>query len=631
MKKLIIFALLLALPASATLTNQEKAFFEYKNLLNNPGAESGKAGVTASAGTFTINTTSSNVYAGAASFSWDGSATGQTLTGPATTLPTSGQCLVKTRFKTTETTVPYELEAYDGTNVLVTTTLTGTSAWALGQASFPCPASGTVRWRVRTNSSAGNPAVIYLDDLYLGQDYNFALTSQAGFVGAAVYPAVSNCAWSSSTTYGNFTADSDCTSPTGSNLVGTALAPSTKVPGGRFTNLSRGRYMVIAHGQMQKFTAGDNRCSFRLHDGTNALVGESAAGSTPSVASASTEGVGVVIGTIEYTNTQSDVTFQVQSSSSGGAACGVNAVTTPFSVSVYRFPNSTETAMRPDLVGQTWAGYHGTDCSYSRTNTALGDFGTDASCTLTETQNVNFGTVTVASGTLPGITWTPTKAGKFYVCATPIAFVDTAMAIATLRLTDGTTTVVDTSYRPDTNGVNSAASSIPLCGVYSVASAGTAVTLKLQGSQSSGALGIASNGNTRSAIEWSIIDVTQSLPAPLLVGSVTSSSSGIERIERVVTSNADCASSPCTIDYKTSGINTVTRSSAGTYLINFVAGTFSGPPVCIANAGRGGGRICQVSTPSSSCTSTSCVITCNASTTAALQDADPHAICMGPR
>jgi hypothetical protein len=87
-----------------------------------------------------------------------------------------------------------------------------------------------------------------------------------------------------------------------------------------------------------------------------------------------------------------------------------------------------------------------------------------------------------------------------------------------------------------------------------------------------------------------IVGWTSNQNAPLLVGSVTSSSAGLERIERVSfggagtwASGTNCTSSPCTIYTSSGGVSSVTRASTGAYSINFYSGTFSSIPTCICS------------------------------------------------
>jgi hypothetical protein len=85
-------------------------------------------------------------------------------------------------------------------------------------------------------------------------------------------------------------------------------------------------------------------------------------------------------------------------------------------------------------------------------------------------------------------------------------------------------------------------------------------------------------------IHWEVYPLNTYQPAPLLVGSVISGSSGIERVVRARI--AACSASPCTIQAQTGQITSVTRASAGDYTINFASGTFSDLPACFVSAQR---------------------------------------------
>lgn len=94
----------------------------------------------------------------------------------------------------------------------------------------------------------------------------------------------------------------------------------------------------------------------------------------------------------------------------------------------------------------------------------------------------------------------------------------------------------------------------------------------------SGAAGISGRaGGTGGTGVLVIKEYYQSGNAPLLVNSVVSSSTGIERIERAV-SNTNCTASPCTLTTSTPGI-TVTRTGTGAYVANF-SPAFAAIPSC---------------------------------------------------
>jgi hypothetical protein len=103
-------------------------------------------------------------------------------------------------------------------------------------------------------------------------------------------------------------------------------------------------------------------------------------------------------------------------------------------------------------------------------------------------------------------------------------------------------------------------------------------------------------------IHWEVYPRNTYQPAPLLVGSVISQSSGITRTEAVffagnVNATANCTSSPCAIvTNPTGGVSSVTRTGTGKYRLNF-SPPFSATPVCTCSSVQigVGYRICAQS------------------------------------
>jgi hypothetical protein len=156
------------------------------------------------------------------------------------------------------------------------------------------------------------------------------------------------------------------------------------------------------------------------------------------------------------------------------------------------------------------------------------------------------------------------------------------------RLWDGTTVIAEGENR--TAGALAAVTSIPLCGTYTNTTI-SPITLSIQllGTGGSTNAGLAPTTGSPSSIEWTIFDISQSLPSPILQNQVSTSNSGGERIARVAFSgnatwgNANCTSSPCTLNASdVSGVS-VSWLNTGQYAINFPSGTFSAEPTCVAN------------------------------------------------
>lgn len=157
-------------------------------------------------------------------------------------------------------------------------------------------------------------------------------------------------------------------------------------------------------------------------------------------------------------------------------------------------------------------------------------------------------------------------------------------------------------------------------------------------SNASGVISAASGGNeTRGRnifVTYCIRANDQIAQIPMLVGSISSTSQGTERVERIkfytTAWGTVCSSSPCTIITSAAGQGiTVTRASAGQYTINFPAGFYSAAPTCFVTG------FSAVAPPvpivGSSQTATAWPFTTSNSTTGAAMDSNGEILCMGPR
>jgi len=117
-----------------------------------------------------------------------------------------------------------------------------------------------------------------------------------------------------------------------------------------------------------------------------------------------------------------------------------------------------------------------------------------------------------------------------------------------------------------------------------------------------------------------------------LASTVTSGLNNL-RIEKVriagATDQTNCTTSPCTLYKNTGAISSVTRSSTGNYLINFLAGTFSDIPSCTYSGANGATTVAF--SESIAFTTTSAGITVQTPSTLANIDARVEIICIGPR
>lgn len=614
----------------------------------NGGFEDGTTGWTASGGTTTATTTTAaNIGSLTKSYEWDSSAAAQTLTNTAVSI-TSGDGLssqsgvVSCRFKAASGSATHKLQAYDGANVLGSATITSsTSGFVRTSVNFPFPVSGSASLRVV--SVASNEPTIYIDDCYMGlaEGFNTFQTSQATMYGSLTYAGTSNCAWTTGDTSNAFTlygADTDCPTPTVTN---NAVAPlsATRIPGVSFTTLPPGEYLVVMQGQFGMQTSGvAANLAYQAYDGTTA--GANVGGYLSVTAGTGGNAVDsqkptTIISRFNYSTAQTNITFQPRaksSSNSNDPFLDASQTGADFSITVYRFPSSTELAYRPDQSPASWSGFHAGNCNYTTTSTTVVTPTDDATCTFTTRTNRNFGTVATQGASKPGIVFTPPKVGRYLVCSTTATQNNAVGSGIALELYDFTNSVSLAKNASGAGSNNNVLAPTTLCTVVDIASIASITIGWRFYTIGAGTASIATFDSTNSnTVEWSVVQLDGAQSAPLLVGSVTSNSSGLERVERVKVSTK-CTSTPCTItDQSGAWIDSVSRASTGNYTLNIAASIFSAAPTCQVSSlllGTATG-FCTMRTTSAS--STRRDITCAASNAGTSQDDAFEVLCMGPR
>lgn len=581
---IVLFALFQGIAVNATLNDVDKQLLAAKNLLTNGGFENGKAGTSATGGSYTLVTYDipSNGIRGRVTASWDASAADQYLNFGTITYyrwspvaQKNGIALCSFRSGYSD----YTLEVYDGTNVIASQVLsTGgtTSLTKKEYVNFAYPTTttdGPMTITVRLKSTADATAVL-VDDCFLG------LADEVNL--SAVQPREV------------YTAFISGTNPDGNGVVS---KENVDWISGNCTNADP-KVCTFVSGI---FSAAPN-CVVQAYDATGGL-GQ------------------MEISAVSATS----ITIDVNRS----AAAGDGATARAFYLTCYKTTTDTvQTAYRADTLANSWSGYHGNTCSWSRTNTAFGDPTADASCALVERTNANFGTVTTYTVTnpMPGIVFTPKKAGRYFVCAT-VALGTGGVGGATYaaRLWDGTTTVAEADGETVSG---SPPISYSLCGIY-VASSTDSKTLSVQTKASSGAI-VINAVSAATSIEWSIFAIDQQLPAPLLVNSVTSNASGVEGVHRAFITNTG---TPTISSGDQSGdwIDSITDGAAGVVTVNFKAGVFSRKPACTAMCVHNGTNCTVFAYNNAVEPSTTSIqlVTRNSAGTGV--DEDIMLICMGPR
>lgn len=529
------------------------------NILANKGFEHlvYNTGWTASGGTSAVGTTV-DVGTGSKSYTFDASASGQTVTSTAVPIPNAyygniGE--VSCYFKTAAT--DYIIEVYDGTNILASGTILSSTNFTNQSLPFQFPSSGNISLRVKSSSNA---SVIVFDDCYIGPSKNIANNSQGRLLGSKTFtPQTASCTWSTTAAGpASFTSNASCPSPT---ITGSGISGSAKDLKVDVVNGPPGIYEVTYVFPTYHSSTGD--ISLQLYDGTTQCGWQfvtTGANSTKSE---------TLVCYFVYT-TAVNKTFEVRGGTPSGTMVIRGDAGTPV-MTVKYYPTANTQSINPSMVAQSWSGYHDSTCSWARTNAAYGDPTADASCALVQRTNTNFGTVSSVAGLLPGITFTSQIGAKYYICANTYAITATAGASEGVKLTDGTTDISESAYGAL---VVSSSQPFPNCGTYVATS--TSSTVRLQTKASSGSITIGTG--VGSAIEWSVINISQPLPQPLLVNSITTDSPSVEKMIRL---QGTCSSSSSISSQSGSGV-TIGNIASGCCALTIPSGVFSSAPTFVS-------------------------------------------------
>jgi hypothetical protein len=597
-----------------------------QNILANPGFEGSTGWTTSGGATTAINTTAKGT--GAKGYDWDSNSASQTLTSTAVTL-TAGlygkNGVASCAIKSVSSGATYKIQAYDGTNVLAEASITSsTSTFARTSVNFIFPSSGSVS--LRLISVASNEPEIYVDDCYLGlaEGFNISQVSQAQFVGSSYIATTASCTWTrANTALGAFGTTAACPGPTiESSVVGSWQTTDSDLPKQTINNLPPGVYEVIVSGCGNRNSGANDYSNFTISDGTTTSGRGSGAytGGSPS-------GI-TIVGYFNYT-TSGDRSFEVYGSAASGNAVWDNAggqCITRWQIK--RFPSNAEQSYRPDQTPASWSGYHsGNDCSFATSSTTLADPAADATCTFTEQSNVNFGTVSSylsGSDKLPGITFTPPRQGRYFVCAQLGRLTSSAGSInvtAELSDTAGPTFLssiyqtVDTNYRGGS-----------ICGIYNATSTASK-TIRLRLATDANTVTLSGvNSTSAHTVKWQIFELDAPMAAPYLTGSVTSKSTtqAYQLVTAYVTNSGTAAVS------RSDGNWLTFSSDNGVGDSTFTMSGFASAPNCVCTTYIGGARSCQIDSDTA-LSSTAIRILTSLTTTGAGSDVDFFLMCVGPR
>lgn len=614
-------------------------------LATNPGFENGVALGWTSTGSqaFLAVSSGSNLLFG------KGSATFQTFGGGqmnSTLYSVQGglqgtSCMASVYYKGGDSTLI--LEAVDqSNNILGSTPFIASTVTTTLSVPFICPSSGSIQLRVVGSTTS---ALLALDQMYLGQQTNLAMVSQAQYLGSIV---LSNCTgWtSSSPTLAPFSATTGCTYA----VTGNIQQPGTQIPGFVLPSVGPGNVMILASGFFgAQGTVGNTIAQYAINDGTstrNAVyTGVSASGGVTTLDFAD----GQLIGSFTYANSQTNLTYQIYSAIVAGSNSSVD--TNPnLTFDVYYFPSQTQVAY--NAATSNWE----VDADISSGPTGSGPasgYLQVPGATITA-RSGSIGVLMPCSGTNapqagtcssgnpePGVSYNQPIPGLVQVCLQ--SFVDfnfsSSQSNAYLAAIDFTANADDSvvikagsiySQANTVTGGFSLDDAFPFtfCQNFVVPQAGL-TTFRLNstvpGTSTSWSVGL---------INITVKPLNQQVPAPVLMNQIVTNNSAVEVINRIafggpgsLASPANCLVDPCVI-YSQSGnwATSVNRISGGNFVINVAAGVFGSPPTCTDSV------ITTVSgTPATQCVAnTTTAVSCTCAAGGSGYECGLGVICMGP-
>ncbi len=573
----------------------------FRNMVQNPSCKKNTANITASGGSLARNTT--NALDGISDCTWDPSTSAQTLTYALDTFTyqMKGQnCEARVYYYGDASLV----KAYVNQNsVKITTDLQLINGGTNGQVAsigFPCGDASTATTLVL--ESTGNAASVQYG-VYTGLSTN--LSSAYNNTAEIAYTPVFSSGWGTVTSPNiKYKVANGWLTVWGTYVSGTVAAStgSMTLPSGYTIDYTKipttGAVGTIIRNQSSTGLTNFTALALSANSSTAIYLG-GPLGESNGTPPFSTPNVSSVAGNSE--------TYEV-------------------SLSVPVTNNTVGTIYNVSMLGSYYSGYHDSTCSWSRTNVAYGAFTADASCALVQRQASVISAAATGS-VLPALALTLPSLGTYYICANVNSF---AAANGGLRMTDGTTVIFESTDQSTTRTTKT------LCGTY--VSASLTPTISIEGKSSSGAITIDTT-STSSAIEWTIFPITQNVPMPVFIGSITSNFSGALRTEYLQfgggasggLATSACTTTPCTVAAQSgSWISSVARGSAGSYTATIAAGMFSSVPYCWGNAGLFGvvtGGFANVN--ATNATTININSYANAGTT--LTDNVITLFCMGPR
>jgi hypothetical protein len=584
-------------------------------LVDNPGLEAGVTqNMSASAPSTVTAVTGSSALFETTSFNFFPTLSGQTYETQAYAVPKGLQgapCLAAIYYTSAEVTSPTNGAVYSGTNTLLSAQVPFTRN--VGPAMplyipFTCPTSGSVK--IRMTSTGGVTSGLIGDNMHLGSETRLKEVTQASMYGTNTFPDASGCDWnSSSSAFSDYPANGSC--PLGV-ATGRLVASVTKTPTVEAPNAPAGTYEVLYVPGYIAAHAGTN-CRYTVTD-------ESNVGSTIqsfSTTTATNNHAVPLAGVFNY-STAASHTFKVRVASSDNSTnCALNNDGNQGQYIVKYYPTQSQTITQGSGQASSWSGYFPASRYWTTNSGPFADPSPQGSGSLIERDNQNFGTVSGYSGSLPGITFSPAKMGRYHVCfRSKLGNNNAPTNAAEVQLIDqdGVQLGTDDSYTLETRP-----STMVVCGNVNFSSLAPR-SLRLQ---------MAAGGSSVSTLGFGTADGLQITIFQLDAGQAAVAYPGV--IEGPVGSprliHAYAALNNAGSVNRSSGnwITLGSHPSTGDFV--YTLSTFSGIPSCTCTAGGSTSTLCSVNAISS----TSVEVSLRQVEAAAFVDAAHDLICLGPK
>lgn len=583
----LLIVSLICLTSFAELKEVDKQQMFVNNIVKNGGFEGGKSYWSASiAGSFTINTTASNVAVGLNSAAFAPSTAGNYFISSAFSIPsglTNRQAALSMMVKGCSPSVSaIILDSSD--NVIVNQALSTYTDFTKIDIPFPVGASTSVRLKLLTNTTvSGNSC--YLDDITIGdafkmnlsnvsQAYEFATTTWSG----------GSCAWSgtASASLTSFTA-ATCTK----SVTGNASTPASDIPSITLTNGKAGSYLFVLSGgyiiSSSPAAIRDIRSSFDWYDGaTSYQIAEYMGRYEQSNLTANVNsGYYLPSVSIGIASAFSSKTFQIRyQGRTSDVTTGINGNSTPFKISVYYFPSSSQVAMTPEMTDSaaqlTW---ETSDFS------ASGSIGPLLNAAVT-TYASRIGNPTAYSGSLAG-TFYNVKPGKYYAGISGGLRSGTADNLCGFYLmVDGVAKAFNYAIR------GTYAPTVSLQTMLEITSFKTSMKIEVQAAVVVGSGTCTTTSGSGYPLNMYLIPVSNSLPMPMLMNNVSTPASGGVN---VVSARGTTIGATASISAQDgTWISSIIKSGTGSASISFAAGIFSAAPRCSLTAEQAGPLVISV-------------------------------------